>query len=150
MKYEKQFHIYFRGPHQQQRGAATPTSPPCQRLGKGLLGPQVSFEEARCHYIQLKVSFKQNGNGWSEGFERQNEKFSLRADWDLFLPLHKVCFLILSVPVHTHTNTGICIHKNTNKSQGKLNNPLYTSALPSYVLFSLLHAGHYRCTTQNT
>lgn len=49
MRYEKQFHIPFRAPHQQQTGAAAPRSPWCQRLCKGLSGPQVSFEEAWCH-----------------------------------------------------------------------------------------------------
>jgi len=78
MNYEKQFH--FRVPHRQERGAAAPTSTQCQRLCKGLLGPQVSPEEVRSHYVQLKIrSFEQNGNWQSEGFERHKEKFAQRA-----------------------------------------------------------------------
>lgn len=137
--------MYFRAPHQQQRGAAAPTSQHCQRLCKGLLGPQVSFEKARCHYVRLKMrSLKQNEMGEVKVLKDLTGNLHRGlTETNLFLPLHKACFLTLPIPIHTHTSTGICIHENTNKSQGKWNNPLRASALPSHVLVSLLHTAYY-------
>lgn len=52
-------------------------------------------------WLELKMRcFKLIGNGWSEGFERHKEKFVPRAEWNLFPPLHKACFLTLSAPTH--------------------------------------------------
>lgn len=97
--------MYSKAPYQQQRGAAAPTSPHCQRLCKALLGPQVSFEKARCHYIQLKMrSLKQKEMGEVKVLKDLTGNLHRGlTETNLFLPLHKACFLTLPIPIHTHT-----------------------------------------------
>lgn len=95
MKYEKLLHVTS-DLHTSSRGVATPTSLQWQKINKGLLGPQVSFEEVRCHYIQLKVqSFRMNG--------KTQQEFAQRADWNLFALHTKQAF---SPSSHSH------IHKH--------------------------------------
>lgn len=114
----------FRAWHQ-HRGAAPLTLLQWQKLSKGLLGPRVSFEEVRCHYIQLKMqSFRMNGKTqqriWIEGWVKPLLPF----------PQSK---LPHPLPIHTYTNTRICIYKITYKSQGKINYLLHVSAFQPQV-----------------
>lgn len=112
MKHEKLLHVTSEL-HTSSKGAATPTSLQWQKLSKGLLGPQVSFEEVRCHYIQLEMrSFRMNGKT-QQGICIDGWLKPLLPSTQSKLP-H-------SVPIRTYTNTRIFIYKVTYKSQEKQN-----------------------------
>lgn len=129
MKYEKLLHVISEL-HTSSRGRAPFTSLQWQKLSKGLLGPQVSFEEVRCHYIQLKMqSFRMNGT---------TQQGICIEDWVKPLLPSPQIKLLHPLPIHTYTNTRICIYKITYKSQGKRKYLLHGSALPSHKLLSLI------------
>lgn len=100
-------------------------------FAKASLRPQVLAEENRCDYIQLKMrSFKQNGNGWREVFERHNKKFE--ESWLKPLSPHTQSELPHPFHFHAHTKnpTGI-MHSQEHKRQGKWNNPLHILLFPA-------------------
>lgn len=115
-----------------------------------LLGPQVSFDEARCPYIQLKMrSFKQHGNGW-RFWKTQGEICT--EDW--LKPLSPPQS-VLPHPDHSHTHTHREAYALTRtqikaKENEIIHYTLLLSPATCYFHCFTQDGRCYHCTTQNT